>query len=747
MCEHEVYWADREAAMFESPWRVVDDVCFAGYMGFARDTLIGNAVQMIENAVDTCELRSVTLPTSLIADHRDIVGRHWASSTTGKVPTNYHQMLVSLIATQKSSDERREALLVVAPHALEYEYSRPIMAKGCLPTCFGFNTTRDTPWKRVPHNGVVEDDTGGGVEAAQGLSDSIDLDLAHVRGDTQSSTVCTIVGESGSVVRGDADAPGDTGSRDAKSRFPHMTAAPAFLFSNHPQNLISGESQRNVDVGRVEIKPETRAAMKKVTDLLIKHVFTEDKCKSAARKVGRTKDALPTKFTDADRERMEAASLSETGLYFDNKVDAFVKAEVSAKPKPRLIANHGARRITALATVAKIYETVLFSTFKYASIKGRKKKQALSEIARNMAKVRGSNTGVVENDLTAFEFGIGKAHKECEQEIFRAIAAHLNLAAHGVDAAEFERVVDQRNKTIMWRMRYKDQETNERKVVTIVMDKPVRESGDRLTSSGNFLQNLIAWLLILVDWTGDALERAIIGWVKRQGALLIYSSRLVPESNPQYAVLGFEGDDTIAKFGETGVREEAERFMTEDYGWKPKLKSITSTGDGALTFVGYEMLFTDGHPVFVDDEVVCQPELKRCLKTKDFQCTACEENMRAWSNAVYARLMAEEFDGNPPMVTFFNAVRADWLAKATGEICVTDDCRKTLALSKTGTTEGAVPLAVDAFESTLSRHTMRLATVTGGPYTELEFAKACGLTTLEVSGSEAAAFMPAAWLS
>jgi hypothetical protein len=753
--------------------------------------------------------KRIYLPTEFVKDHRELVGRHWASAANGKAATNYEQMLISYLATVEASDEVKESLLVVAPYALRDEYDRPIKPAGMLPDPFGCCSIRDSPWKRdngkfkkvwdtalppgpddgpkmgrdsrfgpsppgpapaglpfhgyaqplpggdggpdpsdtaaaaaPPSGGVSEPTPSGSVDKASSSYEKTELSMAHLRGETVTSTVCKDRGESGSIVNGADTAPESTGVREAKSRFPHVADKPAYLFSQNPENLVAGESLRNVEVGRVKLKPETVRAMNNVTDLLIKHVFTKDKVREASRKYAHVKSTLPTKFSEAQKEKMVQDSLSETGLFFNNDVDAFVKAELVNKKKPRLIANHGARRLAALAYVAKIYETVLFNAFEYASIKNRPKKTALTEIAKNMAKVRGANCGGIENDLTAFEFGIGAEHKRCEQKILKHIASLLDLTAHGTDKAEFERVVDQRDKCVRWVMKFVDPETGEHKRVTITMERPARESGDRLTSSGNWLQNLIAWILILTRWTLEDLEMAILSWLKNKGRYFIYVSRL--DGHKYFAVLAFEGDDTLGKLSEVAAFGEAERFMRDDYGWKPKLKAASATGDAVLTFVGVEMLFKDGAPVIEGGTVVCQPELKRCLQTKSFTVTSASVEEAKFNNKVYATVMAEQFQGNPIMVAFFNAMNDDNDAAPTK---LTEDCRKFVSLQRHGNVDVEEEVETTKTECVSSEAMMRLATVAAGPYTPIEYATGSAITTLLMSGDELRSLLPKAWVA
>ena len=158
-----------------------------------------------------------------------------------------------------------------------------------------------------------------------------------------------------------------------------------------------------------------------IVDLICSEMFTKKNVEKALIEVGNTLNCLPKKYTLEQKEAM-IANLKSQHEDVDRVFKAFIKNETSKKPKPRNVVNHGERRVAAVAKIAAVYEHILFSRLKYVSIKGRAKRQALTEIAKQMSRIPGM---AIESDLTAFEFGIRNPFKACEAKILRHIAGHI----------------------------------------------------------------------------------------------------------------------------------------------------------------------------------------------------------------------------------------------------------------------------------------------------------------------------------
>ena len=141
-----------------------------------------------------------------------------------------------------------------------------------------------------------------------------------------------------------------------------------------------------------------------------------------------------------------------------------------------------------------------------------------------------------------------------------------------------------------WTFRFR-QIDNAWGTIVLQMDRIIRESGDRITSSGNWFRNALAWFTYLC--TTDGLVKALRSWLNNRGKHFYYKS--ARDRKKYHAVFAFEGDDTLGKVTEA-ISDTAEAFF-RDWGWAPELKFVSSKGDAMLTFVGYQMLISDGKAV------------------------------------------------------------------------------------------------------------------------------------------------------
>ena len=215
---------------------------------------------------------------------------------------------------------------------------------------------------------------------------------------------------------------------------------------------------------------------------------------------------------------------------------------------------------------------------------------------------------------------------------------------------------------------------------TIKLQTPhvIHDSGDRLTSSVNFLQNVIAWFSFPVD--ENNLATAFREWLRTCGREFKYRS--ARNQRLYRAVLGFEGDDTLGKV-EKDIKGHAELFFNR-WGWKEKLKYVEGAGDAALTFVGYEILTTDGFPVIEDVSVVCFPELKRCLTTKQWTVQQGTPAEICQASHLFALMMTHGFHGLAPMHAFFAALADDLRLPPGIEHKIDDDTLKKFSLYRHG---------------------------------------------------------------
>lgn len=682
-------------------------------------------------ALDHRTLVTVSLPTELIASHRACVVKHIASASHGSKPNNYEMSLAALVAAEKDA-VRREALIVVAPLALRGEYNICWEDTGCLP----WRRMRGSTWRRCIGDTLSATCDDSYERECEVISQK---DAFRAGGVLVSSVV--EVPEGTTENNGEFDADAGVGGREAHPRFPQMYDEPAYLFSNHPACLVASERMRNVDVGDFKPYPSELERLAVVEAALKEHVFTSRRIKACESLLKRAKDTLPKKFTEEQREMM-IAGCHTTGEPLDVCFKAFVKSEVSRKKKPRAVVNHGERRCAALCMIAAVYDECLFSALKMASIKGRAKRKALTQIATNMSKMPKEAT-FIENDLTAFEYGISEELKSVEARILLHIAKQLGcLEEYELNTCEFEAVVDERTQQRGWKMRFKDEDGTFH-TLKIFMPRVIRESGDRLTSSGNYLQNVLAWLTFLV--ATDDVNAAVKDWVDHQGKYFFYKS--ARDGKRYKAVLAFEGDDTFGRLVEF-VEGHVELFMKR-WGWCPKLKYFPGVGQHKLTFVGYEILISNGAPVLVEDEVVCFPELKRLLTSKNWSVQiGTEEDRRAAFN-VYAAMMAQEYRHLAPMHAFFKALHGDTVGAITD--AVPKGVGRDLYLSRfgeLGTIEEVTKFCreLEVPECVPDTHYEDLAKLTGS-WTAEQWALACSLTTLRMGGDDLRSLFIPSWVS
>jgi len=582
---------------------------------------------------------------------------------------------------------------------------------------------------------------------------------AYVEGGVLHSTTTAAVGDRPEL----AEPPGleggaASGARTAVARFPQLTEAANYLHSNNPQNLQQAHDLRNIGIGIHNPYVSEARTRDALVEGLKEKVFTAKNTQIALREFETVRrSALPKKLTHeaqmkAEYEAMNAA-LSSEGVGYDTVIKAFVKSEVTGKDKPRPIANHGEVRLWALAKVAYVFEKILFDVFRGCSIKGRAKSEAIEGIVKNMSSMR-QGARFVENDLTAFEFGISEPLKQIEQEIFRHIARLIGVEESG--ELLFDRVVDDRDKCATWRMSYKDS-TGEKKTVRIKLRQTMRESGDRVTSSGNFFQNLIAWFSYLVDpeYVSDALDTLI----KFKGSRMFYVSPRCHETvlvkgkegrRKYLAYFAFEGDDTAGRFEEKIWADgdapcPVAAFFTR-WGWKAKLVWKPLKGDTYLRFVGYEVLLCDSEVMYDGGMMVMTPETKRFLNTKSWSSTNVTPQELKTCIRIFAASLAEGFKRVEPMHAFMQAMYDD----NAGGVDVSAETVREYVLATTGylpdpdmVIARAVPMP--GFECGDPSLWKRLLRVSAGDFTDREWADMCHIGSMRVHGADLATSVPAAW--
>ena len=498
------------------------------------------------------------------------------------------------------------------------------------------------------------------------------------------------------------------------------------------------------------------------TKAILKVVFNKKAVLDAAALWETTSKSLPKKMSQKTRDNIVYDSLD--GNFREGVTEGFVKAEVGAKPKPRYVSNHGPKRQVAMAKLAWIFEKITFESFINASIKERKKSLAISSLIANMAKHPGQ---IFENDFSSFEYGISKTHKMFEVQVLKHIMSILGVDME-LDPEFVGRVVDERTKATKWCFRYKD-ESGAPCRFTFELDRPIRDSGDRITSSGNWWQNVRAWTEFLVH--PDDIVSFIRKLKDNHGGPTQYMS--ARDRSIYSFVGGFEGDDTAIKLNEAikiecsecdnykkGVAENCAKCFFRRRGFAPKLRATRLVGPDFVRFVGYDVLHRDGKPVYQGPDLVMVPEIKRCLTTKSWTLTAVTGSDRAYCEFINAVTMANANECFEPMHAFWSSVAElyedEIVDNLAGSELSADAC---CALQESHLREvGTLGTGKDisAWLKTIAIRSSRccegedwqdLARVSAGEFSPEEWGTMSGMTRLHSHGADLALLMPHSWLT
>ena len=724
----------------------------------------------------------VFMPTEVLTAAISLVNKAGATAMTGAKPPNDWLQIANLVTQTKHQDAQWDpedyafALCTVGAHSIIDEV-RCEMPSYTLWDCFagtipldsgrdedsaGFAWTRYRPQvpaiedkgENQPKVGVVANAPNvapptplapPGLTREEQAANTTEVDEqmgAYVNCTELHSTTVTV--EHGDHVENNRTASGEVGKRTARARFPKASEDKEYLFSNDPDNLVAAEKLRNVDVGEDNLSPQQVVAFDEAVAALKKHLFTKTRVRNAERFIEKTADVLPKNRTEEQKMQMHLDAVNESGdetVPFSVLVDAFTKKEVSGKPKPRPIVNHGNKRVWGMAKASGIFEDIMFHGVPHACIKHSEKHAKMNQIFSNLD----GFLSAAENDLTAFEFGIHERLKRAECEILKHIMGHLNLDS---DNAGFcHRVVDARTQACTWVLRYKDA-AGAACTLKLKLPRTMRESGDRITSSGNFLLNLLAWITFLVK--PGKVEAAIQSLIKSRGRSFVYCS--ARDGRVYKAYLAFEGDDTLAGFDEKLIVMNGGQLINQfftDLGWKAKLKVASNVGDACVQFVGYTALLRDGKIVRQGDNVVMFPEIKRILRDKPWSSTDIPDTEFHPTVAVYATCMANEFRQFAPMHAFFTAMRNDHIARG-GEVRRNNGMLRDIYIKmhgEVGTDEQVltnVPEPEEFLDGGKSYYD--LARVHAGDFTAEEISGMCGITTMELHGRDLACMVPASWL-
>lgn len=318
----------------------------------------------------------------------------------------------------------------------------------------------------------------------------------------------------------------------------------------------------------------------------------------------------------------------------DPTVPAFLKMELLNKVKPpRIIMNEGPKRVVAQLFTAIVYEHIIFYQLRDSNIKKLTRDQFADQISKRYSQKRMNSKcpcckldlkgdykqSVIEVDQSSFDMSenydpaTGEGLLGFEYKLMSALAKYTS---HWIETAECNwRAQKMRGQVTRFRFDVKKNES-----IITMMNRRVRHSGDRITSSGNFLIEYLSTLCVVADNPLDALkqvnkridaEKFRMFWngkdVRRE--IVDYNGKCIEvEGNHALYCCVVEGDDVIARL-EAPVMVENEKLIDRyhELGLDGKLHVETKTG--AVNFCGINFLVTEGNT----EKSIYSPDIIRAL--------------------------------------------------------------------------------------------------------------------------------------
>lgn len=536
-------------------------------------------------------------------------------------------------------------------------------------------------------------------------------------------------------------------ARHAFPRFPPMTEKPHYLHNNTAASLSEAKRQRKDEVeglGEMTMSETQTKKMKKVADLVKKVVFNQQRVKEAMHGWERREKVLSKKYPEEYKTMLVQEAFNN--IFEFGTAGVFIKSEVTGKDKPRVVVNHGPERLVVMARLAYVFDKVLFTAFKDASIKARTKRVAIEKALHDMNRIGAG--WMIENDFSSFDFSISTQLKAFEREVLLHISNLLGVDIE-CDMGDLQSLLDERTMAMKWEMRTKNGK------VIVELDGAMRDSGDRLTSSGNFYQNLLAWIEYMVD--EEDVNSFLLKLIHNRGGPTEYKSA---RDGKVYVVkFTFEGDDTFNKTTEELKKDDIDAFFARRGFQAKSIVTEPAKGQGFATFVGWHALTHDGLFVNEGGFIMC-PEIKRNLQTKDFR-TSVFQNNKDYLEAIDAATMAECFKEVGPMYQFWRAQFEESAARAKchdiTKVTNTDiQSMKGVMMRLEGVDGEFTRARLNKMINTLMvcepkldredryRDLCRLA---AGPFTDDEWACMSGMTSVKGNhGADNAMMIPASWL-
>jgi len=457
---------------------------------------------------------------------------------------------------------------------------------------------------------------------------------------------------------------------------------------NHANNVLEAISKRTKL--NQELKPDSEEYGKFVDcyDFIINNVFTDVNIRDTFNLMmahdssflikGRPKKMSEEEFYQRLYENFDKP------LSHDVTFESFLKLESIHKLKaPRMIINEGPNTVVGQLLTALIYEHILFTWLPANSIKLLTRDQFSRQLSvrhsQTDRKIFDGNTNttyetkefyMLEIDQTSFDMSESSKLNQVKQ-IREGLLVGESLLFDKISSKLFDVLeVSLSNRAVTWRRNVDTKLAFHTKtgVIKAKLDRRVRHSGDRMTSSGNFLVEFVSTMVALFDDPLAVMKR--IPKYKTSSYSEFWHSETTRKHIERYngftgKVQGtmclvspiIEGDDGMVGIESNGVLNEdtiLQRY--NNLGLDAKVALITR---GAVNFCGINYLVENGRTL---KDVFCPDIIRAISKVGIARKTLSKQDIYS-ANLV----RAAEFAG-----------KQDWLARIYKQISDAHECNNVI---------------------------------------------------------------------
>jgi len=441
--------------------------------------------------------------------------------------------------------------------------------------------------------------------------------------------------------------------------------------------------------------PEMLARLTACSNVILDTWFTAENIKRASKKFFEFITMKPNKW---GIQEFKDRVIMLYGKYKFDVPEAFLKLEVVAKPEkaPRIIINEGIARCLSNLLVICIYEEILFTITNGANVKHQDKCKFFDTLTqKNQSTIKRGGVDVpttfVEIDQSSFDMSetFDANREDCagllefEYRILTKIVNNLDEDDYRLLC--FHDIFDERTQPSTFKFK-----TSSEYVKTVIMAKReqrVRHSGDRGTSSLNYIVEMIATLccifknpeLILdVDFMKTMHADSKKVSVQPNGAskttFNIHNRRnfLTQFDNAvSFIRFWFEGDDgllRVSRILENYQDKIIANFHSLGLDCKLFFRTGTMKKPARAEFCGYHILVIDGRTIYCNNKGAYCPDILRSLTKHAFttSSTARDYDKRATLAASAYLSRSVEFAGRIPWMShLYKSISDSWRSRMT----------------------------------------------------------------------------------